>query len=85
MIMSRKTDYSLKFYKSRMITENEEKFDFYLSGRSLQDAYDTIKNHINSHKDRYHIIPGENDIEGIHIKEVPVEDYGKSYGHEVIN
>ena len=55
--MSKKADYSLKFYKGRMITENEEKFNFYLSGRSFQSAYNTIRDHVYAHKDRFHIIP----------------------------
>ena len=83
--MIKKVDYSLKFYKCNMINDNQETFNFYLAGRSFTDAESTVKNHINSHSDRYHIIPGENDIKHITLMEVSVEDYGKSYGYEVIN
>ena len=83
--MNKKVDYSLKFYKGKMLTDNGEQFNFYLSGRSIQDANRSIENHANIHKDRYHIIPEENNIASISIKEVSVEDYGKSYGYEVIN
>lgn len=85
MTMSRKTDYSLKFFKGSMMTNNEENYNFYLIGRTLQDAYKTIENYVYAHKDRYHIIPDENDIEVISVKEVKIEDYGKLYGYEVIN
>ena len=85
MMMNKKDDYSLKFYKGQMTTENLEVYKFYLAGRTTSEAYHHIKNHVESHSDRYHIIPGVNDILDISITEVSVENYGKSYGYEVIN
>lgn len=83
--MSKKNDYSLKFYKGRMINENEEVYNFYLAARTCGDAYERVETHVLSHNDRYHIIQGQNEIKSIHITEVSVDDYGKSYGYEIIN
>ena len=84
MMMSKK-DYTIKFYKGQMINDNQEEYNFYLAARSDSAAIDYLKNHINGHRNRYHIIPGENEIARISVREVPAEDYGKSYGYEVIN
>ena len=83
--MSKKVDYSIKFYKGKMTNENQESFNFYLAARSDTEAKNHIVNHVESHRDRFHILPGENDILDISISEVSVENYGKSYGHEIIN
>jgi hypothetical protein len=83
--MSKKIDYSLKFYKGQMTNDNQETYNFYLAGRSSSEACNHIKKHVENHTDRYHIIPGENNIKNISVTEVSVENYGKSYGHEVIN
>jgi hypothetical protein len=85
MMMSKKVDYSLKFYKGMMTNTNDEVYKFYLAGRTACEAYDYLENHIRNHSDKYHIIPDENDINKISIKEVRVEDYGKDYGYEIIN
>ena len=83
--MSKKVDYSLKFYKGRMINENQEVYNFYLAERTDDYAYNRIEDYVTSHSDRYHIIPGKNEIESITVTEVSVEDYGKCYGYEIIN
>lgn len=85
MMMTKKIDYSLKFYKGQMTNDNQETYNFYLAGRTSSEAYEIIEDHVNSHKNRYHIIPGENEINNISVTEVPIENYGKSYGYEVIN
>jgi hypothetical protein len=84
MKMSKK-DYSLKFYKGLMINTNDEKYNFYLAGRSESEATLYLENYIRSHNTKYHIIPNENDIDSISLKEVPSEDYGREYGYEIIN
>lgn len=80
-----KKDYSLKFYKGQMTNDNQETYKFYLAGRTSSEACKHIEDHVKAHKDRYHIIPGENDIRDISVKEVSIENYGKSYDYEVIN
>jgi len=84
MKMSKK-DYSLKFYKGLMTNTNEEKYNFYLAGRTESEAKACLENYIINHSTKYHIIPDENDIDQISIKEVSSEDYGKEYGYEIIN
>lgn len=84
-MINKKNDYSLKFYKGQMTTDNGEQYNFYLSGRSNKEADKSIENYVRTHSDRYHIIPGENEITNISTREVSIESYGKSYGYEVIN
>ena len=84
MMMSKK-DYSLKFYKGRLVNENNETYNFYLAERTAGEAYDFLESYVRNHSHKYHLIPGENDILEINITEVPMEQYGRSYGYEIIN
>ena len=83
--MSRKVDYSIKFYKGFMTNDNEETYNFYLAARTATEAYMFLENYVRSHANKYHIIPGEVDISNINVEEVSLENYGKRYGFEVIN
>ena len=80
-----KKDYSLKFYKGQMTNENNEMYNFYLAARSANEAYNYLQNYVEKHSYKYHLIPGENEIYEMSVTEVPMENYGKSYGYEVIN
>ena len=83
--MTKKIDYSLKFYKGQMTNTNQENYNFYLAGRTYNEAHSFLENYVNNHSSRYHIIPGENDIEDITLTEVTSESYGREYGYEIIN
>lgn len=80
-----KKDYTIKFYKGHMVNDNQEEYNFYLAARSESSARDYLEKYIMNHSTRYHIIPGENEIANISLREVSAENYGKSYGYEVIN
>ena len=80
-----KKDYTIKFYKGHMVNDNQEEYNFYLAARSESSAYDYLEKYIMNHSTRYHIIPGENEIANISLRGVSAENYGKSYGYEVIN
>ena len=80
-----KKDYTLKFYKGKMVNDNQDIYYFYLAARSEREAEEYIENYVNRYSERYHIIPGENEISKIRVVEVSMEDYGKSYGYEIIN
>ena len=84
MKMSKK-DYSLKFYKGRMVNDNNEVYNFYLAARSANEAYGYLENYVEKYSHKYHLIPGENGIYEMNVTEVAMENYGKSYGYEVIN
>ena len=83
--MSKKVDYSIKFYKGFMTNDNDETYNFYLAARTATEAYTFLENHVRKHANKYHIILGEVDICNIRIEEVSLESYGKRYGFEVIN
>lgn len=83
--MSKRIDYSIKFYKGKMTNTNQDSYQFYLAGRTETEAREFLENYIRSHGTKYHIILNEIDIEEISLKEVTLEDYGKEYGYEIIN
>ena len=80
-----KKDYSIKFYKALMTTTNQEEYKFYLASKSIWEAHQFVENYVRNHSSKYHLYDDENDIDDISLTEVSSENYGKSYGYEVIN
>ena len=74
-------DFSIKFYKCQVTTENGNIYKFYLAKRNISDARAYVESYLINHNDRYHITANNT----IDLIEVSTESYGTEYGYTIIN